>query len=40
MTKKRYNKGGDFKMSDFEIATLDLEEKAAKVRFFQSQFQN
>jgi transcriptional regulator with XRE-family HTH domain len=32
--------GGDFKMSDFEIATLDLEEKAAKGHFFQSQFQN
>jgi hypothetical protein len=31
---------GDFKMSDFEIATLDLEEKAGFGRFFKSQFQN
>ncbi|MDR3337199.1 MAG: hypothetical protein LBT16_08360 [Treponema sp.] len=31
---------GDFKMSDFEIATLDLEEKADFGRFFQCQFQN
>jgi hypothetical protein len=27
-------------MSDFEIATLDLGEKADHGRFFQSQFQN
>jgi hypothetical protein len=31
---------GDFKMSDFEIATLDLEGKTDFGRVSQSRFQN